>query len=371
LTVNVTERELLLALAVTVTEVSEETVPAVTLKLALLAPDATTTDAGVVNAALLSVSVTVTPPDGAAPLSVTVQPSVWVEITCEPGQVSAVTVRRGALRVSVKERELLLALAVRSTEVVALTADPADAVNPAVDDPDGTVTEVGIETLELFFERDTTCPPLGAAPLKVTVQLADPGGVRVPGVQLKLVTVRSVGGGGCEMVTVPLLLEDGIEVPEADDADVFEICTTLDVAAVPAAMVTLTTATTPFAIGVVLNPATRQVAVPELVEHDTDFPAPEAAAPVVTLIADSTDGVYPIVHCRPVGCAPPLFARERFSETVLPGVPVADDRFRETDCPKATDVGSSVPNMNSLRSQRDKVAPPKVCSFCLSVLFSG
>ena len=76
LTVTVAVFELLLALAVTVTEVSEETVPAVMLKLALLDPDETTADAGVVNAAWLSVSVTVTPPDGAAPLSVTVQPSV-------------------------------------------------------------------------------------------------------------------------------------------------------------------------------------------------------------------------------------------------------------------------------------------------------
>ena len=168
---------------------------------------------------------------------------------------------------------------------------------------------------------------------------------------------------GCEMVTVPLLLEDGIELPVPDTADVFEICTRLEVAAVPAAMVTFTTATTPFAIGVVLNPATRQVTVPEPVEHETDFPAAEAAAPVVTLIADNTDGVYPIVHCRPVGCAPPLFAKERLSETVLPGLPVADDRFRETDCPKASDEGSRIPKMNSLRSQRDKVAPPKVCSF--------
>jgi len=251
---------------------------------------------------------------------------------------------------------------VRSTEVVALTADPADAVNPAVDDPDGTVTEVGIETLELFFERDTTCPPLGAAALKVTVQLADPGGVRVPGVQLKLVTVGA-GGWGCEMVTVPLLLEDGIELPTPDTAEVFEICTTLEVAAVPAAMVTFTTATTPFAIAVVLNPVTRQMAVPELVEHETDFPAAEAAAPVVTLIAESTDGVCTMVHCRPVGCAPPLFARERFRETVLPGVPVADDRFRETDCPKAKDVGSSVPKMSRLRSQRNK-EHHQVCSFC-------
>jgi hypothetical protein len=51
LTVNVTERELPLALPVTVTAVSEETVLAVTLKLALLDPDATVTEAGTANAA--------------------------------------------------------------------------------------------------------------------------------------------------------------------------------------------------------------------------------------------------------------------------------------------------------------------------------
>jgi hypothetical protein len=352
------ERELLLALAVTVTAVSEDTVPAVTLKLALLEPEATTTDAATVNAEWFWVSVTVTPPAGAAPLRVTVQPSVWVEITCDPAHVRAVTVRGGvaaAFRVSVKERELLFALAVRSTAVVACTADAADAVNPAVAEPEATVTEEGIETLELFFERDTDCPPLGAAPLKVTVQLADPGGFRVPGVQLKLFTLGTAGGWGCEMVTVPLFPEDGIELPAADTADEFEICTRLEVAVVPGAMVTLNTATTPFPIGVVLNPVARQVTAPELAEHETDFPAAEAAAPVVTLIADNTDGAYPIVHGRPVGWAPPLLATERFSETVLPGAPVTDDKFRDTDCPKAKDVGSSVPIMNRLRSQRDKV----------------
>jgi hypothetical protein len=277
-----------------------------------------------------------------------------VEITCDPAHVNAVTVGSGALSVRVKERELLLALAVRSTAVVALTADPADAVNPALAEPAGTVTEEGIETLELFFERDTDTPPLGAAPLKVTVQLADPGGVRVPGVQVRLLTVGTEGGGGCEMLTVPLLPEDGIEPPAAETADVPEICTSLDVAAVPEAMVALTTATTPFAMGVALNPATRQVAVPELIEHETDFPAAEAVAPVVTLIVEITDGVYPMSHCTPVGCAPPALARERFNETVLPGAPAADDRFKETDCPKAENVGRSIPNRNRLRGQRDK-----------------
>jgi hypothetical protein len=294
LTVNVTERELLLALAVTITAVSDETVPAVTLKLALLAPDATVTDAGTVSAALFLVSVTATPPAGAAPLSVTVQPSVWLEITCEPAHDSAVTVgggATGALRVSVKERELLLALAVRSTAVVDPTADPAEAPKVVEADPAGTVTEEGIETLELFFESATAWPPLGAAALKVTVQVADPGGVRVPGVQFRLLTVTGGGGAGWEIVTVPLLPEDVMELPAADTADVFEICTVLEVAAVPEAMVTFTTATTPFAIGVVLNPVTRQMALPELVEHETDFPAAEAAVPVVTLIAESTDGV--------------------------------------------------------------------------------
>ena len=57
------------------------TVPAVTVKLALEAPAATVTDAGVVRDELLSDSVTLAPPVGAAPDSVTVHVDVPPDVT--------------------------------------------------------------------------------------------------------------------------------------------------------------------------------------------------------------------------------------------------------------------------------------------------
>ena len=60
-----------LYVAVRVTVVLAVTAAAVTVKLAEDAPAATVTDAGVVNDPLLSASVTLAPPDGAAPLRAT------------------------------------------------------------------------------------------------------------------------------------------------------------------------------------------------------------------------------------------------------------------------------------------------------------
>jgi hypothetical protein len=48
------------------------------------------------------------------------------------------------------------------------------------------------------------------------------------------------------------------------------------------------------------------------------------------------------VHCKPVGWAPLLFDKERFKATALPGLPVADDRLRDTDCASATGLNKKV-----------------------------
>jgi hypothetical protein len=117
------------------------------LKSALLDPDATTTEPGTVKAAWLLASATITPPEGAAPLSATVQPSVCVEITCDPAHVNAVTVgssSTGGLAVTVTEAdaELLLALPVTVTALSEETV-PAVTLKLALLDPDATVTEAG------------------------------------------------------------------------------------------------------------------------------------------------------------------------------------------------------------------------------------
>ena len=64
------------ALAVRVTVVELLTVPAVAVKLALVAPEATVTDEGTVTAALLLARLTASPPLAAAAFSVTEQVSV-------------------------------------------------------------------------------------------------------------------------------------------------------------------------------------------------------------------------------------------------------------------------------------------------------
>lgn len=140
------------------------------------------------------------------------------------------------------------------------------------------------------------------------------------------------------MLLLPVV---GIAFPSADTAEGFEICTSDEVTIVPGAMVAFTTATTPFDMVVVLNPVTRQTILPDALEHDTALLAAEAAEPVETLTAENTDAEYPIFHWRPAGCAPPLFDRERFKATVLPGLPVAVDRLRETDCARAVELKKS------------------------------
>ena len=46
-------------------------------------------------------------------------------------------------------------------------------VNVALVAPAATVTEVGVVALELLDERETTAPPVGAAPFKVTVPVEE------------------------------------------------------------------------------------------------------------------------------------------------------------------------------------------------------
>ena len=103
-------------------------------------------------------------------------------------------VAAGAVSVTVNVLELPLVLAVTTAVVVELTAELAVPVKLAVVDPDKTVTDDGTDSAELLSEIATACPPPGAAPLKVTVQVAEPGGVHDEGVQVKLLTVT--GGKG-------------------------------------------------------------------------------------------------------------------------------------------------------------------------------
>jgi hypothetical protein len=81
-------------------------------------------------------------------------------------------------------------LAVRVT-VTELLTDETVAVNPAVVDPAGTVTEAGTVTALLLLARPTAKPPVGAAVLNVTVQLSVPAPVIDPLVHVSALSVAA------------------------------------------------------------------------------------------------------------------------------------------------------------------------------------
>lgn len=202
-----------LAVAVTVAVLALVTVEAVTAKVAVLAPDATVTEAGVASNALLSASVTTVPADGAALFSVTVQELVPPDASEAGLQLNATGVA-GTRRLNDAVAEEPLKLAVITAVLGAVTA-AAVAAKVAVLLPAATVTEAGTVTELLLSERVTTVPPVGAAPVKITVHVAVAAPVSDAGVQLSADTSTDD-----DTVTTALVAEvaNAMAVEEAADA---------------------------------------------------------------------------------------------------------------------------------------------------------
>ena len=169
-------------MAVICTAVSDPTAAAaVAVNVALVAPAATVTLAGSLSKALLSVSVTDRPPAGAARLSVTVQVALPGAVKLAGVQVRPLNCGRGDT-VTVAVCVTPPALAVTVTVWVAAT-EPAVAVKFALVAPDPTVTEAGTGSAALLLDKFTG-NALVAALFKVTVQVVDWPGERLPGAQL-------------------------------------------------------------------------------------------------------------------------------------------------------------------------------------------
>jgi hypothetical protein len=145
----------------------------VIVNVADVVPAATVTLAGTAAAALLLASVTMMPPVGAATVKVTVPVEVLPAVT----------------EVGFSESELSAALVMVSTAVLLTPLYPAVmvAVPEAVDTvltlkvakvlPAATVTLAGTVAPVLLLARVTSTPPVGAAPVKVTVPVELPPAV--------------------------------------------------------------------------------------------------------------------------------------------------------------------------------------------------
>jgi hypothetical protein len=156
-----------------VTGVAAFTEVVVTVNVALVAPAVTVTLAGAVAADALLERETTAPPLGAAPLSVTVPvddvpPLTLVGLSATEDSATAVagfTVSEAVLVVPLYEAEMVTGV----EPVTALVVT----VNVALLAPAATVTLEGTVAADALLERSTTTPPLGAAPLSVTVPVED------------------------------------------------------------------------------------------------------------------------------------------------------------------------------------------------------
>ncbi len=164
--------ETLPAVAVSVAVCAELTAETVAVKLAVVAPAGIVAVAGSVTDALLLDRLTLSPPVGAAPLSVTVQESVPAPVN-EPLVQERLLRTTFGLNCSAKVLETLPAVAVSVAVCAELTAETV-AVKVALEAPAGTKTVAGTETGVSLLERPTLNPPSGATPLNATVHVSVP-----------------------------------------------------------------------------------------------------------------------------------------------------------------------------------------------------
>jgi len=125
------------------------------------------------------------------------------------------------------------------------------------------------------------------------------------------------------MLIVPLVIPTESGSPVAKDPSPAEsvIVDVLD--SVLGEMLIVATATTPSGIGVVFIPLKIHISWPAVGLHCNVLPAPIAEAPAARFTLARSPVVYVKVHPRAAG--PPPLVRLMLTETLAPGVPVADE----------------------------------------------
>ncbi len=168
-TVRIVVRVVAPSVAEIVTEVAVVTADVVIVNVAVVAPAATVTDAGTFAAVLSSEMATLIPPAGAAADRVTVPVEFTPPITVAGDLETDCSVTAGGFTVKAAVRWLAeLSLAVMVTIVGLATALTVTA-NVALVAPEATVTFAGTVAAALLDDSVRIAPPVGAAPLIVTV----------------------------------------------------------------------------------------------------------------------------------------------------------------------------------------------------------
>jgi hypothetical protein len=173
--------------------------------------------------------------------------------------------------------------AVRVTGVFVVTVPPLTA-NVVAMAPCGMVTLDGSVASAGDELRAMVAPPLGAADVMATLQVAIDGGVMDTALQEN--PFRLSG----KIVTVPPVVEIGTDDPTALAASLLMSCSDDELSVVELDNASRTEATTPPAIGVALGPDSTQVSEPGLLLQETDLFAVAAAGPAA-IVADEKSRV--------------------------------------------------------------------------------
>ncbi len=181
---------MLFSVAVITAEVLELTGDGVTVKLAVVEPELTVTDAGTEAELLLLESAKLVLLAGAT-FRVTVQVEAAGAVRLAGLQFRFVGTGAGGSRVREKVFQVLFSVAVITAGVLELTGDGVT-VKLAVVEPELTITEAGTEAEELLLESATLALLVGVT-FRVTVQFDVAGAVMLAELQVRFVGT-GVGG---------------------------------------------------------------------------------------------------------------------------------------------------------------------------------
>jgi hypothetical protein len=243
--------------------VCDFTVDVATVKVAVVAPDATNTVTGVVTDFELLVILMVIPAAGAGPLRVTVTVDDCPPLTLEGFRVNSDSVAASTVKGAISDPDAVIATTWAS---ILLATGTVDTLNVTEVDPAGTNTLEMTLTSGLTQANDTLKPPLGAGELILKVPVTPLPPVTTPALRVTLVRIGAVIESDFDAVVDPT--EALIVAVASHDTGTVEISKFAD----------------SFPGGTVIDDGTEAASLEEL--SDTTTPAAPALAERITVPPD-------------------------------------------------------------------------------------